>query len=154
MFGPRLPPIVSRKYWPPKPKVPEPPLSEFIDLEPFSRLPINKNIQKLYRHLWKRIARSSLQYYHYNDMYKDIWETITWGYHTVEDMYEAYYDLCNFLYENDFDDYYTRENLQILTRFLWMEIQRKNPNRPKRPQYDELDALRQYRLKEGYDPLD
>ena len=77
------------------------PRSEYIDLEPFSRFKI-KSEELL--DLWSQVMQHTLRFYHTNPKFKDIWETMTWGYSTIEDTIDAYKDLLNYL-KTDFDVY-------------------------------------------------
>lgn len=77
------------------------PFSQFEELEPFSRLGIHDRGILID---WKWVIQLTLTYFEFDPMYRDIWDTLTYPYASVKELYEAYIYLVKYLEENGFDD--------------------------------------------------
>ena len=78
-----------------------PPHPDYEDLEPFSRIGINDPLLLNY---WKWVIRFTLNNLEFDPMCRDIWDTLTFNYPTVREMYNAYLYLCKYLEEHGFNE--------------------------------------------------
>ena len=106
------------------PRTPVPPAHPEWDLEPFSRLGLGDHLIVIY---WKSVIGFTLNNLETNPMCRDIWDTLTYNYPTIKEMYDAYLYLCQYLEQHGFNE-------KVLDKLKRMTVMlRKILDQPPRP---------------------